>query len=130
MSLLSAVLVFLPMSFLAARKIVGGGDAKMMTAVTFLFPPERVALVVLIIALAGGILGLAYLAAGYAFKAWGRARAPGLADPGFLRAEAARALAGAPLPFAFAIFAGVACTVFLELFSCFSATSYSTFCSL
>jgi prepilin peptidase CpaA len=124
------ILVFLAMSFQAAHNIVGGGDAKMMTAVTFLFPPERVALMLMMIALAGGILSLAYLAAGYALKARGWARMPATNCAGLLRGEAARAAAGAPLPFGFAIFAGVTCTVLLELLPCFSAISSSTSCSL
>lgn len=124
------ILVFLAMSFQAARNIVGGGDAKMMTAVTFLFPPERVAIMLMMIALAGGILGLAYLGAGYALKACGWERATVTNRPGFLRAEAARAMTGASLPFGIAIFAGVTCTVLLELLPCFSAISSSTSCSL
>jgi len=124
------IFVFLAMSFQAAHRIVGGGDAKMMTAVTFLFPPGRVALMLMMIALAGGILSLAYLGARFALKAYGWERAPATSNPGFLRTEAARAAAGAPLPFAFAIFAGVACTVLLELTPCFSAISSSTSCSL
>ena len=124
------ILVFLAMSFQAAHNIVGGGDAKMMTAVTFLFPPAHVALMLVMIALAGGILALAYVSARYALKAFGWERAPASTVRGFLRGEAQRAMAGAPLPFGFAIFAGVVSTVFLELTPCFSAISSSTFCSL
>lgn len=124
------ILVFLAMSFQAARNIVGGGDAKMMTAVTFLFPPANVPIALVMIALAGGILSAAYLAAGYALRARGMSTAPVPVRPGLLRVEARRAAAGEPLPFAFAIVAGVVCTLLLEAIPCLSAISSSTYCSL
>ncbi len=124
-----AIAVFLAMSFQAARNVIGGGDAKMMTAVTFLFPPAHVPIAIVMIALAGGILSAAYLAAGYALRS--RRVSPVTASKrGLLRAEAARAMAGEPLPFAFAILAGVACTLVLEAIPCFSAIYSSTSCSL
>lgn len=124
------LLVFLAMSFQAARNIVGGGDAKMMTAVTFLFPPQIVPVTLVMIALAGGILSGAYLAAGCALRSRGVRAAVVPPRAGLLRVEAARAVAGAPLPFGFAIFAGVAVTVLLETLPCFSAIYSSTSCSL
>ena len=129
-SIAVAVLVFLPMSHLAARNIVGGGDAKMITAITFLFPPERVVLPLVMIALAGGVLSVGYLMAGQMLKSWSGARVPVHNQSGLLRTETARVIAGEPLPFAFAIFAGVACSIILEALPCISATSSSTFCSL
>jgi prepilin peptidase CpaA len=124
------VLVFLAMSFQAARNVVGGGDAKMMTAITFLFPPANVPVALVMIALAGGILSAAYLAAGFALRARGMRAANVPSRRGLLRAEAHRAAAGEPLPFAFAILAGVVCTLLLEAIPCFSAISSSTYCSL
>ena len=126
---LIGILVFLAMSFQASRNIVGGGDAKMMTAVTFLFPPQIVPVMLVMIALAGGILSGAYLAAGYALKSWGFSPATG-SNSGLLHVEASRAMTGAPLPFGLAIFSGVALTVLLETVSCFSAISSSTSCLL
>lgn len=127
---LIAILVFLVLSFQAARNMIGGGDAKMMTAITFLFPPANVPVALVMIALAGGILSAAYLAAGYALRARGSRAAAIPPNAGLLRVEAHRAAAGEPLPFAFAILAGVVCTLLLEAIPCFSAISSSTYCSL
>jgi prepilin peptidase CpaA len=47
----------------AGRQWLGGGDAKLIAAVTLLVPPSRVTALLLIIAIGGGILSGIYLVA-------------------------------------------------------------------
>lgn len=133
-SLVAAAIVFLPLSFLAARNAVGGGDVKMITAITFLFPPEHVPLTLVMIALFGGVLSIAYLTLAQLLKPKAGGRVLALPGPsletGILRAEAARVMAGVPMPFALAIFAGVLYSIVTEVLPCIYATSFSTSCSL
>lgn len=63
---ISAVVGAVSYVFLAAlthASLIGGGDAKLGTAVTFLVPASEVPALFLDIALAGGLLSIVYLAA-------------------------------------------------------------------
>jgi prepilin peptidase CpaA len=114
-SLVVAIGVFLPLGLLAQREIIGGGDAKMITASTFLVAPAAVPQLLLAIALAGGAIAVAYLAA---FRALGskpkRADGAAAARPpplGLIGSELARIAAKEPMPYGLAILAGSAFVV-------------------
>jgi Flp pilus assembly protein protease CpaA len=95
--------------------LLGWGDAKLIAAVSFAVPADRLIAMLLAIALAGGALGCVYLAARFALR-----RAPNRPDPKvsaarrpgaigrLLRRERKRILANEPMPYALAIFGGVA----------------------
>lgn len=57
-----SVVTLLVLGLLAHRTVIGGGDAKLIAAVTLLFQPAESAQLFLGIALAGGLLSAAYLA--------------------------------------------------------------------
>ncbi|MDO9709132.1 prepilin peptidase [Paracraurococcus lichenis] len=103
--LAAALAVFL-LAWLAWRcRVMGGGDVKLLAACALLVPPAAVPSLVLATAIAGGLLGLAYLALRPLLPAPAAARPGGL--PGrALRAEAWRIRRGGPLPYAVAIALG------------------------
>lgn len=68
-SLGTALVVFVPLAILAHRDQIGGGDAKMIGAVTLLVEPSRVVGLLLAIALSGGALAVGWLIAEQARKA-------------------------------------------------------------
>jgi prepilin peptidase CpaA len=114
-SFLSASAVFAGLGLLAAYDLLGWGDAKLITAVTFIVPVDRVAPLLLAIALAGGLLSCVYLAVRFALRRVAPIpRLPEVAssrtwDPWRLaRREGARILTNEPMPYAVAIFGGVA----------------------
>jgi hypothetical protein len=103
----------------------------LIATVTLLAPPERVAALVLAIALAGSLLGLIYLALHLSLK---RMRSPdgshrtARATSGFgrwLRNERARIIGGQSMPYGVAIVAGTAGYFASELHQCLSAISCS-----
>jgi prepilin peptidase CpaA len=103
--LLAALLVFL-LALLAWRcRVMGGGDVKLLAACALLPPPGAVPGLVLAVALAGGLLGLLYLALRPLLPAPAAAR-PGTLAARALRAEAWRIRRGGPLPYAVAIALG------------------------
>ncbi len=61
-SLLAATLVVIALGLLAHHEWIGGGDVKLIGAVTLLFPLSDIGAVLLGIAIAGGLMGGAYLA--------------------------------------------------------------------
>ncbi len=107
-SLLAAALTFAVAALCWRRRWLGGGDVKLLAAVTLLIPPVAVPLLVAWVALSGGALTLPYLLA--------RHRLPVLAGPHrhllgrVARTESWRLRRGGPLPYAVAIAAG-ACLV-------------------
>lgn len=62
LSLLATALVFAALFFCFARGWYGGGDVKLLTACALLVPAHAVPSLILTVAIAGGILGLGYLA--------------------------------------------------------------------
>lgn len=109
--LLAAGLVFGCMVLLWRRGWVGGGDVKLLAAITLLAPPGGVLNLLLTVSLAGGALAALYLAlirAGLpALRAGSRA-----APRRVLRAELWRIRRRGPLPYACAISAGGLLTLF------------------
>jgi prepilin peptidase CpaA len=103
--LLAAALVFL-LALLAWRcRVMGGGDVKLLAACALLAPPAAVPGLILAVALAGGGLGLLYLALRPLLPAPAALRPAALAARA-LRAEAWRIRRGGPLPYAVAIALG------------------------
>ncbi|MFN3590776.1 MAG: prepilin peptidase [Thermaurantiacus sp.] len=94
-------------------RVMGGGDVKLLAAVALLLPPADVPLAIAAIAIAGGVLALAFLALRPQFR--GRKVVPaGRAASLYRRAlaaEAWRIRRGGPLPYAVAIAAGTLFTM-------------------
>ncbi len=115
-SLIAFAMVFIALCVLGYFDLIGGGDVKLISAVTLLVPSNEVVVLLLEIALAGGLLSGAYLMA----RSWLRKELallckgpaatplPWLAASQSFRHEAARIIAGEPMPYAFAILGGVA----------------------
>lgn len=93
-----AVVLLAGLGQLARNGIVGGGDAKLIAASSFLQPPTEVPTLILHIALAGGGLALAYIARNQFYKLCSRVTANGAAQP-FEPAPS--------LPYAIAVLGGV-----------------------
>ena len=133
LSLLIAGLVFVVGAMLSRLNLLGGGDTKMISAVSVLVPPAVVPALLISIALAGGILSLFYLGAGWLVRRnGGAALAAGAAHSGasdfdrLVRIEVGRMRANEPLPYGVAIFGGTVSLLLIGILSCMSAT----YCSL
>lgn len=131
-SVIAAFGLLLGLGVLAHYDYLGAGDAKLMSAVTLLAPPDRVAVLLLAIVFAGGLLSLAYLALHHSLKrmrAPDRLTRPAPANSAFgrwRRNERARIIVGKSMPYGVAIFIGTAVYFANELHQCLSAI----FCSL
>jgi prepilin peptidase CpaA len=132
LSLLAAGVVLCGLGFLSHYKIIGGGDTKLISAVTFLVAPDRVGQLLIEIALAGGLLSCLYLAAYYRLKSQSAsqstAREVALPEGGLalmIKTERARIAAGGSLPYALAVLGGVSTYIAREFFQCFYAMSCS-----
>jgi prepilin peptidase CpaA len=128
--MLTATLMLFGLGVIAHHGIIGGGDVKLISAATLLVPPAHIGQLLAAIAIAGGVLSCAYLAARAALKRGHvRAAVPGGQNDqnagGWFSDECARIAAGGPMPYALAILGGVAGTVAGELPQCLSAS----FCS-
>lgn len=97
-----ALAMLLLLGVLAQRRLIGGGDAKLIAAATLLVPPGEVAGLFLAIALCGGVLSGAYLLA----HLFVRKRYPATLP---LRAAVVRIAARRSVPYAVAIFGGAVC---------------------
>jgi prepilin peptidase CpaA len=123
LSLGCAGAVFVILAFLMHRNLIGGGDTKLIAASTLLVPPDRIVLLLLNIALVGGLLSCLYIARFFITKNAHRAARRFV---GHLSARASnRKKMGQAIPYALAIFAGVLASIFSESFQCFRATSCS-----
>lgn len=132
LSLLAAAAVFCGLGILSHYKIIGGGDLKLISAVTFLVPPDRVGQLLIDIALAGGLLSCFYLAVHYGLKSQ-RVSEPApleVVPPGrglslIIKTERARIATGDSLPYALAVLGGVGIYIAREFFQCLYAISCS-----
>jgi prepilin peptidase CpaA len=108
-SLLLGTFVFILSGLCWKRGWLGGGDVKLLGAAAVVVPPMSVAPLVAAVALAGGVLGLVYLALGRLIPA-SVLRPSGGRPVGLLprawRLERWRLSRGGPLPYAVAIAAG------------------------
>jgi prepilin peptidase CpaA len=102
---IEAALLFGASLLLWVFGLLGGGDAKLLGAVGLLVPHGRIAAAIGMIALAGGVLALPYLACRGRLARPGPARPSGLAARAW-RAERFRLRRGGPLPYAVAIAVG------------------------
>jgi prepilin peptidase CpaA len=132
LSLLAAAVVFGGLGVLSHYKIIGGGDTKLISAVTLLIAPDRVGQLLIEIALAGGLLSCFYLAAHYGLKSLSASQSTALEvvppESGFdliIKTERARITAGDSLPYALAVLGGVITYIAREFFQCFYAMSCS-----
>jgi prepilin peptidase CpaA len=132
LSLIVAGAIFVVGAALTSIGIVGGGDTKMISAASVLFPPALVPGLLVCIALAGGILSLFYLGASWlARRGMGAALADGEPLPGasefdhLVRVEVARMRAHEPMPYGVAIFGGTLSLIMIGVLSCISETSCS-----
>ena len=132
LSLLAAASAFVALGVLSHYRIIGGGDLKLISAVTLLVPPDRIGQLLIDIALAGGVLGCVYLAAHYGLK--GLSATPvgarslarlDTSDALTFKAERNRIAALGPLPYGVAILCGVFAYATGEFLSCLSARSCS-----
>lgn len=124
-SLLISVILFLGLGTLTHFGFIGGGDAKLVATVTLLVPPDRIGLLLMEIAFAGGLLSAAYLSAYYALRqapisqASAAKAAPATSAFGrFLGDERVRIIAGQSVPYALAILGGVTFHVVCEFYQC------------
>lgn len=115
-SVLGAVTVLAVLSLPASYDFLGWGDVKLIVAVTFAQPAERLIALLLAVVLAGGLLSCLYLAVRFVLRRM--AARLDLATPQagrggavrrLARQEGARMLANEPMPYAIAILGGVAC---------------------
>ncbi len=130
LSLVVAVIVFLGLAVLSHHRIIGGGDLKLITAVTLLVPPGHVGRLLVDIVLAGGAVASVYVAArlGLRLRA-APASSPSARGAGGLAVlmleERRRIATGGPMPYALAILGGVGAFAANEITSCSSALSCS-----
>lgn len=103
LTIVAAVLVVLCGLWL--RGFIGGGDAKLIAAVSLVVQPAEVPIFVLSMAVAGGVLGLLYLALSCIIRRPRPGARRGL-PARILKAEAWRMHRRGPLPYAVAIAAG------------------------
>jgi prepilin peptidase CpaA len=114
--------VFVVLAYVTRHRFIGGGDAKMIAAVTMLVPPAGVIPLLLDIALAGGVIALVYLVARLGLTRRPTALAYAAYPVGgdswlcsMVRTEVARIVGGEPMPYGLAIAAGVAYRLLLEV---------------
>lgn len=133
LSMLIASLVFSGLGVLSHFKIIGGGDTKLISAVTFMVPPQDAGQLLTGIVLAGGLLSCLYLAASSLLRRQGSAFPPapqaGQGGGGLafvVQMERARIIAGDSLPYAVAVFGGAGFFLARGFLQCF----YGISCSL
>jgi prepilin peptidase CpaA len=130
-AVLAAICVFSALGVLAHYNAIGGGDVKLIAATSLLVPPGHIPLLLVEIALAGGMLACLYLAGGLLLRRQPALyrRPTGTAQPSafrkWLRREGSRIARGYPMPYALAVLGGVTIHLIRELPPCFSATSCS-----
>ena len=128
LTLVVACAVFLGLAVLSHYRIIGGGDLKLITAVTLLVPPSHVGRLLVDIAFAGGVLSCLYLAARSRLRMQASPETSPTARRGLaavVSTERGRILAGGPMPYALAIFGGVCVYAANEVGSCSFAFSCS-----
>jgi len=112
-SLFCAITILTVLGGLAAYDFMGWGDVKLIAAVSFAVPADRVITLLFAITLAGGLLSCIYLAIRFALLRMTPSRAePQSGRPWALghlaHREGVRILANEPMPYALAVLGGVA----------------------
>lgn len=128
-SIASAGVILLVLGFPARWAWIGGGDAKLITAVTFLVPPDQILALWVFIAIVGGLLSCCYLFAHLALRRYaftgvtGNQRRHRLhRREGWFYAEAKRIIQQKSVPYGLAVFGGTLCFVLIKSVQCFYAT--------
>lgn len=131
-SLLAALAVLVGLGFLAHQRWIGGGDVKLISAVTLLVPPERIGLLLVAISLVGGVVSGSYLAAYYVFTRPHLQKIKYVATvyrfgkiQRLFQSERARILNVTSVPYGVAVLGGFALVTVSEIVKCFSAMSCS-----
>jgi prepilin peptidase CpaA len=124
---IAAAVVFLGFGLLCRYGMIGGGDVKLMAAVTLLVPPHEIGKLLIAIALAGGVLSCVYLGASFFVRSVPLENLPleaggGAALTRWFRLESARIASRNQAPYAIAILGGVIWHVAGDP-TCFSAMS-------
>jgi prepilin peptidase CpaA len=114
--LIGFVIILVALSLLAARNLIGWGDAKLIAAVSVAVPADRLLTLLFAVVLAGGLLSCVYLVSRFILRRAASPVALGRLDArwrlGRVAArERARIVAGEPMPYAVAIFGGVLYTL-------------------
>ncbi len=129
-NLFAATLLLVALGLLAHHEWIGGGDVKLIAAVTLLFPLSGTGALLLDIAIAGGLMGAAYLVMRATIT---KIREPRVslanthgAKAGFehfFSRERRRIVAGEPMPYAVAVLSSVIYQIVSEASQCLFATS-------
>lgn len=126
-TLLIAACVFIALALCFHYNWLGGGDVKLMSALCLAVPPHQVGSLLVEISVAGAIVCVIYLAAGFALKTF-RIMPAGQTPPAsqgpfgnWIRCESARILEGRSVPYALAIMGGFAYHLFTEYAPCSNA---------
>lgn len=131
MSLLVAAGVFVGLALCCYCNWLGGGDVKLISALSLAAPVHQVGWLLVYISVAGAVVCCAYLTARFALKTFRimpAGQAPPSAQGGFsawARCESERIMAGQSVPYALAIFGGFIYHIFTEFAPC----SHVIFCS-
>ena len=117
------------LAFASRYRILGGGDVKLLSAVTLLVAPSQVGSLLFAIGVAGGALACTYLSARLGLVLLPAREIPPFAKrphtlASALTEERARIANGSPLPYGVAIFAGVGYYAAHEITACFFAMSF------
>jgi prepilin peptidase CpaA len=129
LSLLIAAGVFFALALCHRCNWLGGGDVKLISALSLAMPVHQVGTLMVEISVAGAILCCVYLTAGFALKTF-RTKPAGQTPPstpfrGWVRLESERIMAGRSVPYAVAILGGFVYHAFIEFAPC----SHAIFCS-
>lgn len=123
-SLAVAFALLVSLGFLCRMGLLGGGDAKLISAASLLFPPGETGRLLVAIACAGGVLSCVYLLARWKLRRRAFAhpavvrngRSPPAENESLFAQECARIVAGKPMPYGVAIAGGVAFHLIERLF--------------
>jgi len=132
LSLLVAALMLIALGRLAYHEWIGGGDAKLIAAVTLLVPADQVPALLLYVAFAGGAASVVYFVARFlrpgtwAIEAVSASPSPAAAQavgrPAWMRR--ALLLAAGPMPYSLAVLGGIGSRFAIEAIQCSCATFY------
>ena len=131
LSLLIAAVVFFTLAVCCRYNLLGGGDVKLMSALSLAVPAQQVGWLMVEISVAGAVLCCAYLSARHALKAFRVVPAGGTPLPAqaplsaWVRLESERIMEGRSVPYALAILGGFVYHAFTEFAPC----SHVIFCS-
>jgi prepilin peptidase CpaA len=131
LNLLAAASVLLVLGLLAHHEWIGGGDVKLISAVTLLFPLSDIGALLLGIAISGGVMGVVYLVIRETMTKISNpqiclsntsAKGGKAGVEQLISGERLRIAAGESMPYAVAVLGSVIYLVVSEAIQCLSAT--------